>query len=196
MCCTRLAEIQDAPSHNFVGLYLRNEGIYRQSKKNLSSNISSTRLHNMAKFGLLTAEIGSVVWGTPTNSNRFRVLASLLQGRRSVEANQTQHDVWPSLSLADTLHIHFWGLLSRNGILPGAKIHFVSKSCALLYFQRYCMALEQCASAKLCGVEQREPPIFDRAAITLGIDPHFQFMYSFKANRMRKSFKTLETLRM
>jgi len=26
--------------------------------------------------------------------------------------------------------------------------------------------------AKLCGVEQRAPPIFDRAAITLGIGPH------------------------
>jgi len=26
---------------------------------------------------------------------------------------------------------------------------------------------------KLCGVEQRAPPVFGRAAITLGIDPHF-----------------------
>jgi len=29
------------------------------------------------------------------------------------------------------------------------------------------------ASAKLCGVEQRAPPILDRAAITMGIGPHF-----------------------
>jgi len=29
------------------------------------------------------------------------------------------------------------------------------------------------ASAKLCGVEQRAPPIFGRATITLGIGPHF-----------------------
>jgi len=29
------------------------------------------------------------------------------------------------------------------------------------------------ASAKLCGIEQRVPPIFGRAAITLGIGPHF-----------------------
>jgi len=27
-------------------------------------------------------------------------------------------------------------------------------------------------TAKLCGVEQRVPPIFDRAAVTLGIGPH------------------------
>ena len=30
----------------------------------------------------------------------------------------------------------------------------------------------QWASAKVCGVEQRAPPIFGRAAITLGIGPH------------------------
>jgi len=30
-----------APSHNFVGLYLRNEGTYRQQEKNLlNSNVS------------------------------------------------------------------------------------------------------------------------------------------------------------
>jgi len=27
--------------------------------------------------------------------------------------------------------------------------------------------------SQLCGVEQRAPPIFGRAAITLGIGPHF-----------------------
>ena len=34
------------------------------------------------------------------------------------------------------------------------KIHFTSKSCVLLYWQRYCTALQQWASAKLCGVVQ------------------------------------------
>ena len=43
-------------------------------------------------------------------------------------------------------------------------------------WQRYCTALQQWASAKLCGVEQRTPPILGRAAITLGIGPHFQFI--------------------
>jgi len=33
------------------------------------------------------------------------------------------------------------------------------------------------ASAKLCGVEQRAPPIFGRATITLGIGPHSSFMF-------------------
>jgi len=32
------------------------------------------------------------------------------------------------------------------------QIHFASKSSVLLYWQRYCTAFEQWASAKLCGV--------------------------------------------
>ena len=34
----------------------------------------------MVNFGLLTAEIDPVVWGTPANFNGFRVLAALLHG--------------------------------------------------------------------------------------------------------------------
>jgi len=64
-----------APSYNFVGLYPHNSGTYRQSEKNLlSSSISSRCPHNMVNFGLLAAEIGPVVWGTPANFNGFRVL--------------------------------------------------------------------------------------------------------------------------
>ena len=35
------------------------------------------------------------------------------------------------------------------------------------------------ASAKLCGLEQRVPPIFGRATITLGIGPHSSFFFFF-----------------
>ena len=56
-------------------------------------------LHKSAQYGELrptiAAEIVSLVWGTPANFNGFRVLASLLQRRRSTEANQTLHSVWP-----------------------------------------------------------------------------------------------------
>jgi len=37
--------------------------------------------------------------------------------------------------------------------------------------------LQYWASAKLCGVEQRAPPIFGRAAITLGIGPHSSLLH-------------------
>jgi len=79
-----------APSHNFVALYLRNYGTYRQSEKNLiSSNISSACPHNMVNFGPLAAEIVSLVWGTPANFNGFRVLAALLHGTLVVGVSQT-----------------------------------------------------------------------------------------------------------
>jgi len=70
-----------APLHNFVRLYLRNKGTYRQSEKNwLSSDMSPTSPHNMVNFGLLTAEIHPLVWGTPANFDGFRALAALLHG--------------------------------------------------------------------------------------------------------------------
>ena len=42
----------------------------------------------MVNFSLPAAEIVSLFWGTPNNFNGFRVLASLLQRRRSTEANK------------------------------------------------------------------------------------------------------------
>ena len=69
------------------------------------------------------------------------------------------------------------------------RIHFVSKSYILLFWQRYCTALEQWASAKLCGMVQgmelwnicsspsstEGASYIPRAAITLGIGPHSRF---------------------
>ena len=43
----------------------------RHPKNFLSSNISSTCPHNMVNFGLLAAEIVSLVWGTPSISTGF-----------------------------------------------------------------------------------------------------------------------------
>jgi len=74
-------------------------------KKNLlSSNISFTRPHNMVNSSLLAAESVSFVWGTPANFNGFRVLASLLQQRRSTEANQTLHNVCPLPGMVDYMY--------------------------------------------------------------------------------------------
>ena len=92
MCCARFTGNAEpkkspkiafwAPSHNCIGLYLRNEGTYIDNRKKnlLNSNISSTCPDNMENFGLVAAEIGPVVWGTPANFNGFRVLAALLHG--------------------------------------------------------------------------------------------------------------------
>ena len=87
-CRTQKIAIR-APSHNFVWLYLRNWGTYRQSETNLlSTNISSTCPHSMVNFGPLAAEIVSLVWGTPANINGFGVLAALLHGTVVVGVSQ------------------------------------------------------------------------------------------------------------
>ena len=109
--------------------------------------------HNMVNFGSLAPEIVSLVWGTPANFNRFRVLASLLHRRCSPEANQILHDVWPSPVLVHIIYT-FSGPLDPWRNFARCKIHFALKSCILLYWQHYCMALQQQASAKLCSVVQ------------------------------------------
>jgi len=133
----------------------------------LSSNISSTCPHNMANFNILAAEIISLVWGTRANFNGFRVLAALLQRRRSTEANQTFHNVWPLPGLVDYIYI-FGGCCS---LVEFCKVQ--NSLCVLqvlrCYWQRYCTAVEQWARAKFCGVEHRAPAIFGRATITSGI---------------------------
>jgi len=75
------------------------------------------------EFGPLTADIGSGVWDTPANFNGFCVLTSLLQRRRSPEANKTLCTIFGRLlGLYNIyIYIHFRGLLFPNGILPGAK---------------------------------------------------------------------------
>ena len=113
LCCTRLAENTGRKNHakspsarHDTTLYsniFATKALIDNWKKILSSNISSRCPHNIVKFGPLTAEIGSGVWGTP--ANWFRVLALLLQRCHSLEANQTLHDVWPSPGLVHYLYI-------------------------------------------------------------------------------------------
>jgi len=79
-----------ASSDNFVGLYLRSWGMYRQSEKNLLNiDTSSTCPYNMVNFSLITAEICWRVWGTPANFNGFRVLAASLHGILVLGVSQT-----------------------------------------------------------------------------------------------------------
>jgi len=98
--------------------------------------------HNMVNVGLLTSEIGSLTCGIPANFNRFRVLASFLHRRRSMElANQTLYDVWPSHGLVHYIYILGGSYPWRN--FTRCRIHFASKSCVLLYWKRYSTALQQ-----------------------------------------------------
>jgi len=96
MCCTRLAEIQDAKKSPFwyhritLLTCIFAAKAYIDNRKNLLNNdSSSTRPRNMVNFGLLTAEISWRVWDTPANFNGFRVLAVLLHGTLVLGVNQT-----------------------------------------------------------------------------------------------------------
>jgi len=85
----------------------------------LNSNISSTCHRNMVNFGPLTAGIGWQVWGTPANFNRFHL--GFLTAPTSLNIGQPNFVRCLAVSWASILYIHFLGLLSPNGILPGAK---------------------------------------------------------------------------
>jgi len=105
------------------------------------------------------------------------MLASLLQWCRSTEANHTLHDVWLSPGLVNYIYIF-------GGSCPVMEFCSVQNSVCiqllhLLYWQRHCTALQQWASAKLCDVEKRTPPIFGRVASTFGIGPHSSFVVVF-----------------
>jgi len=58
-------------------------------EKTVKQQYLPTRPHSMANFGPLTAEVGSLVWGTPANFDGFRVLSALLHSTRVVGASQT-----------------------------------------------------------------------------------------------------------
>jgi len=167
-----------APSHNFVGLNLRNRGMYQQWKKNLlNNNICSICSHNMANFGPLAAEIGSGVWGTPSNFSEFHVLASSVQRRRSSEVNQTLQFVQCSaVSWAATLYLHFRRLLPPNGISPRA-IFTLRPSLAFSYIGNVTARHSRSGGQPNIAAWYKEWnygtfAIFGWAAITLDIGPH------------------------
>jgi len=121
-------------------------------KNLLSSNISSTCRHNGELRPTSGWDIGRFAsLRSPANFNGFRVLASLLHRSRSTEVNQTLHDVWPSPWLVHYIYIF-------EGFCPLTELYQVQYSFCiqvyrvLLYWLRYCSALEQWASAKLFGV--------------------------------------------
>jgi len=58
-------------------------------KKLVKQQYLRTCLYSMVNFGLLAAEIVSLVWGTPANYNGFRILAALLYGTLVVGVSQT-----------------------------------------------------------------------------------------------------------
>jgi len=175
MCCTQLAGntgrkncqkfVIWAPSHNFIGCVFATKACINNRKKTCLLHMSA----QYVELGPLPAEICWRVWGTPANFNGFRVLASLLRQHCSTEAIQTLHDVWPSPGLVDYIYIF-------GGSCPLTEFCQVQNSLCVQVLHSPILAAslhgtpaEGVSQTKLCGVEKRAPPIFGRAAITLGI---------------------------
>ena len=129
---------------------------------------------------LLTSQLFSSC--TPANFNRFRILASLLQRRRSPEASQTLHNVWPSPGLVHCI-IHFGGCCSLTEFCQVQYSLYVQVLrspilAALLHgipAADVSQALRRGTRNGITELLQRVPPIFGWAAITLGIGPYSSF---------------------
>jgi len=151
--------------------------MYRQSERNLlNSNIFSTCHRNMANFGLLTAEIDWQVWGTPANFNRFPswlCYCSDVVHRRPTKLCT----MFGRLLGWYTLYIFF------QEFLPPTEFCQVQNSLYVQVFRSAILAvllhgtpaadvsqtLRYGTRNGITELSQRAPPIFDRAAIMLGI---------------------------
>jgi len=143
-------------------------------KKSLNSSISFTFPHKSQydELRLTNGRDRLVSLGHPNNLfNGFCLFASLLHRSRSAQVNQTLHYVWPSPGLVP---YHFRGLLRPNAILSGAKFT-LCPSLAFSYIDGVTAQHSSSGRQPNCGVQQRAPPIFGRAAITLGIGPHSSY---------------------
>ena len=132
----------------------------------------------MMNVGLLTAEVCWRVWGTPASFNGLRVLASLMQRRRSAEVNQTLHDVWPSPALV-------YYIYTFVGSCPLTEFCQLQNSLCVQFFRSAILSallhgsravgVSQCLRHGITELLQRAPPIFGRAAIMLVIGPNFSY---------------------
>jgi len=189
MCCTRLAHntgrknlqkfVIWAPSHNLSGCIFAIKACIGNRKKVIKQQYV---LHMSSQYGELRPISGwdrFTTLGTPANFNGFRVLASLLYRRRSMDVNQTLHDVWPSPGLVHYIFI-FWGSW------PLREFWQVQSSLCVQDLRSPILAA-LLHGTRAIGVSQtlrhgtrnwiqdllyRAPSIFGRAAITLGIGPH------------------------
>jgi len=125
-CCARLAEKyrtqksrQKSPSGHhsttLSGYIFATKAHIDSRKKNLlSSNISSTCPNKMVNFGLLAAEISSVVWGIPANFNgvtagtsgrRQPNFAHWTEGASYIRQGGRHVGQWPTFLVVDKCHL-------------------------------------------------------------------------------------------
>jgi len=105
-------------------------------------------LHTSSQYGelLLTSSWDQFGVWAPQQIQRvlrgFCVLALLVERRRSPEANQTLHDIWPSPGLLHYIYTLSGALVPWRNFAT-CEIHFASKTSFVLHWQHSCMALQQ-----------------------------------------------------
>ena len=149
--------------------------MYQQSEKNLlnNSNISSTCSHNMVDFGPL-AEFGASQQISTGFASWLHYNTDVAQ-RSSIKLCTTFGHL-----LGAMLCIHFRELLSRNGILPGAKFtlcpslvfSYISSITARHSKGGLSQTLRRGTRNGITELSQMASPIFGWAAITLGVGSH------------------------
>jgi len=118
--------------------------------------------------------------GHPSEFQRVSRLG-FITAATSLNGSQPNFARCLAVSWAGTLYVHFRELLPRYGILPGARFT-LCPSLALSSIGSVTARHSSTGRQPNCGVEQRAPPMFTRAAITLGIGPHCSFFMNQSNN--------------
>jgi len=153
MCCTRLGEntgCKKSPSgHHHTTLsgwiFATKARINNRKKKLVKQQYL---LHMSPQYGELRPTSSWDRLAGLGHPSKFQRLLRLgfVTAARSLNGSQPNFARCLALTWAGRLFIHFRRLLPRNGLLPGAKFSLrPPKSCTLLYWQRYCTALQQCS---------------------------------------------------
>jgi len=176
MCCTRLAEKQDAKIRHLrtvaqicrpISSQLRH--ISTIGKKRVKQHYL---LHTSSQYGELPLTSG---WDRLAGLGQQISTGFALWLRYCSDFAQRRSTKLCTMFLRllswYIIYIHFRKLLPINGILPGAKFT-VRPSLAFSYISALGYTVRHSCSVRQPnrGVQQKAPPIFGRAAIMLGID--------------------------
>ena len=128
--------------------------MYWQSEKKLGKQQYFP--HMSSQYGELRPTNGWDLLASLGHPSKFQPVSRLgfITAALSLNGGQPNFARCLAVSWTGTLYIRFPGLLPYNGIFVTCKIHSASNSCVLLYWQPYCTALKQWASAKVCGIVQ------------------------------------------
>jgi len=143
-------------------------------------------LHMSPQYGELQPTSGWDRLSSLWHPSKFQLVSHLafVTAVTSLTGGQPNCAQCLTVSWAATLYIHFWGLLPLKDFCPvqnllyGQILH--SRILAALLHSTAAAGISQtlrCGTRNgIMELSRRAPPIFGRAAITLGIDPHSGFV--------------------